>query len=404
MAVTTDFKSFLKANKPMLLAPSRPEDRFPVMIRGRHGVGKSQVIYQTCDDLYWDSEVEMLGLKSDGAFDESNPHHAPYTMVERRASQMSEGDLLGIPSPDGFEINGEVASRFRPFEWLILSCTQPCVLFLDELDRASQEVRQGFFEMADSRKLAGWVLHPGTVVYSACNGGLNGANYQVSEMDPAELDRWTVFEVEPTVEDWLGWAEGRVHKISWDFINQNREHLEHTGDVEPNKVFPSRRSWVRCDKVLQASDLFGGKLDRSLMMTLVNGFVGTEAAISFVDFVGTFDKQVSIEEILDAGGFDKLKEWGVTEYTAFIEKMVTEGTLKEDLTETRAANVAELFAIHAPSEVSMKLWHTLSSSQEAGKHTNVVAFYHKDGADRVVSDGRTVREHMLEIMGQQETK
>ena len=69
MAATTDFKNFLRAIKPILLAPTRPEDRFPVMIRGRHGVGKSQVVYQTADDLYWDRSVQVPYFKSmTGAF------------------------------------------------------------------------------------------------------------------------------------------------------------------------------------------------------------------------------------------------------------------------------------------------------------------------------------------------
>ena len=57
-------------------------------------------------------------------------------------------------------------------------------------------------------------------------------------MDPAELDRYTVFDVEPTVEDWLAWGKDNVAALTWDFINNNRTHLEHAGDFEPNKVYP----------------------------------------------------------------------------------------------------------------------------------------------------------------------
>ena len=147
MAATTDFKSLFLALRPLLLAPTRAKDRFGVMLRARHGVGKSQVVYQTSDNLYWDTQDQRLGYKSDDTYDTDNDRFVDYTMIERRASQMSEGDLLGIPSPEGFDVNGETASRFRPFEWLVRSCTEPCVLFLDELDRASQEVRQGFFPL-----------------------------------------------------------------------------------------------------------------------------------------------------------------------------------------------------------------------------------------------------------------
>ena len=61
-----DFKTFQSVIPHIIAA------RFPVLIRGRHGIGKSTVVYQIAKDL---------GLP----------------IVERRASQMTEGDLLGLP-------------------------------------------------------------------------------------------------------------------------------------------------------------------------------------------------------------------------------------------------------------------------------------------------------------------
>ena len=136
-----DFKSFLEC-APHVIAIGKP-----IMLRGRHGVGKSEIVYQIAEKL-------------------------ELPVVERRASQMTEGDLLGMPSPELIEVNGEQASVFRPFAWFIQACTEPVVLFLDEVDRATQEVRQGIFELTDSRKLAGWVLHPDTVVIAAVNSVL----------------------------------------------------------------------------------------------------------------------------------------------------------------------------------------------------------------------------------------
>ena len=52
--------------------PSIIDAKFPILIRGRHGIGKSTIVYQI---------AEQRGLP----------------VVERRASQMTEGDLLGLP-------------------------------------------------------------------------------------------------------------------------------------------------------------------------------------------------------------------------------------------------------------------------------------------------------------------
>ena len=183
--------------------------RKPVLLRGRHGIGKSTVVYQFADK----NNLEV---------------------VERRASQMTEGDLVGLPTIE------DKSTTFNPPDWFKAACDRPVVLFLDEVDRATLEVRQGIFELTDSRKLNGHNLHPDTLVFAAVNGGEHGSQYQVGEMDPAELDRWTVFDIDPTVEDWLSWAsDAGISPEIWNFINQNRTHLEHTDDYEPNKVYPS---------------------------------------------------------------------------------------------------------------------------------------------------------------------
>ena len=200
--MAVDFKTFIN------LAPAVSAARLPVLLRGRHGVGKSQVVYQIAKNM-------------------------ELPVVERRASQMTEGDLVGLPSIEGNR------TSFNPPDWFKQACDEPVVLFLDEVDRATLEVRQGIFELTDSRKLNGHYLHADTLVFAAINGGEHGEQYQVNEMDPAELDRWSVWDIEPTVEDWLSWAKGNVDSLVWDFINQNRDHLEHNGDIEPNKRYPS---------------------------------------------------------------------------------------------------------------------------------------------------------------------
>ena len=137
-----DFQTFTSV-APHVLAVKKP-----LMLRGRHGIGKSELVYQI---------AETLSLP----------------VVERRASQMTEGDLVGLPRTDG-----DVTS-FCPPDWFSTACEEPVVLFLDEVDRATIEVRQGIFELTDSRKLNGHRLHEGTLLFAAINGGEHGQQYQV---------------------------------------------------------------------------------------------------------------------------------------------------------------------------------------------------------------------------------
>jgi hypothetical protein len=347
------------------VAPHILDSKLPVLIRGRHGVGKSEVVYQI-----------------------AAARNLP--VVERRASQMTEGDLLGLPDTADTEINGRKATTWNAPDWLVTACEQPVMLFLDEVDRATQEVRQGLFELTDSRKINGWHLHADTLIVAAVNGGEHGAQYQVGEMDPAELDRWTVFDVEPSDEDWLKWANGKVDSILWDFINQNRQHLEHRGDFEPNKVYPSRRSWKRFNDTADSTGVFGEEGDRDLLFNLATAFVGFEGAVSLRDFVEKYEWQVTIADILDAGDLSKTEQWGINDHAAMIEKFEAADVFTETLTEDQVTNLANYF-VTLPSEVAMKLWTVLGDTDNID---NVVALHKAEAAD-----GRRVSDHLVEILG-----
>ena len=346
--MAVDFKTFNQV-APHVLAVHKP-----VLLRGRHGIGKSEVVYQTAKDL---------GMP----------------VVERRASQMTEGDLVGLPKTDG-----DVTS-FCPPDWFQEACDNPVVLFFDEVDRAVTEVRQGLFELTDSRKLFGQHLHPDTLIIAAVNGGAHGSQYQVSEMDPAELDRWTVFDVEPSTEDWLNWAKGNVTDIVWDFINQNRSHLEHKDDFEPNKVYPSRRSWARLNECLDKAAMLGDDYN-PLVFQLSCGFVGLEAAVAFNDFVKNYERQVTVEMILDEGKLDKTKSFGINEHCALVEKMDASEVFKTVLSDEQVQNLANYF-VSLPSEAAMKLWSAIGSGSE---NKNVIALHKSVSTDGVAVAGRLV--------------
>jgi hypothetical protein len=329
--------------------------RKPVLLRGRHGIGKSTVVYQ------YASQQNM-------------------EVVERRASQMTEGDLVGLPT---IENN---STTFNPPDWFKAACDRPVVLFLDEVDRATLEVRQGIFELTDSRKLNGHRLHDDTFIFAAVNGGEHGAQYQVGEMDPAELDRWTVFDIEPSVEDWLAWAnDSGISQEIFNFVNQNRAHLEHTDDYEPNKVYPSRRSWERLDQCLSQANLL--EAASPVLFNLTSAFVGFEAAVAFNDFIQNYDRQVSTDDILIKGDFSKLADFGINDHTAIIDKFEAEETFHNELDQELIDNLARYF-IMLPSEVAMKLWTVMGK----GEVNNTVKLHKTD------VDGDSVSKHFVKMI------
>jgi len=361
--ISIDFATFTR------LVPHVVNEAKPVLIRGRHGIGKSEIVYQMADHL---------GLP----------------VVERRASQMTEGDLVGLPS-----INGNRTS-FNPPDWFKQACEAPVVLFLDEVDRAVIEVRQGIFELTDSRKLNGHVLHPGTRIFAAVNGGKHAANYQVGEMDPAELDRWTVFDVEPTVQDWLTWAKDKVDSSIFNFIQSNNNHLEHVdGEFEPNKKYPSRRSWKRCSDVLSRSGMLAMVGNKNFaevsndIISLAAAFIGTEAAIEFGEFCRNYDRQVTPEDIIVEGDFSKVESFGLNEHVALIVKMENNDLLATAMPEDQINNLAK-YLLSLPSEAAMKLWGAIGKDRDgSGKNRENVIKIHKAKVD-----GKLVKDYIVTLL------
>jgi len=352
-----DFKTFLFAAPHVLAA------RYPIILRGRHGIGKSEVVYQIEGDL-------------------------PYTggVIERRASQMTEGDLMGLPSIDN--TRGATVTRWNPPDWFKEACDRGVLLFLDEIDRATPEVRQGIFELTDSRKLNGHTLHEDTVIVAAVNGGENSSEYQVGEMDPAELDRYTVFDIEPTVEDWLTWAsDKKVEPVVWDFINENRNHLEHaSGNYEPGKVYPSRRSWVRFSETIR---IMREELSESELFSLTQGFLGFEAAIAFRDFYINHDRMVTVDDILDKGDIKLTEEFDINKHGALIEKMENSKIFDEtELSSQQLDNLAAYF-VTIPGEMAMKLFSIVG---RCAIRDNIINFH---GAE---VDGKRVGDHIVSLV------
>ena len=314
--------------KTFLSVAARLPVETSVLLRGPHGIGKSQVVRQLAREF---------GLP----------------VTDRRLSQMSEGDMIGLPSTDG------ETTRFNPPDWFKAACVSPVCLFLDELNRATPEVMQAAFQVVLDRELNGWKLHPGTRVFAAVNAS---AAYTVNEMDPALLDRFWTIDLSPTVEDWVTWARGGgVHDTIVDFIAGNEKWLDTPKDVDPGKVSPSRRSWERLSTSLKSSGVADSPND-PIFYPMCLGYVGPEATIAFHSFVKTIDAQVTGEEVLNdySKCKKKVEKLGQEKQNILIDK-VADYVVKslKVLDEVQGKNLGA-FMKDLPGELRVAAWSKLT--------------------------------------------
>ncbi len=244
-----------------------------IMLAGKHGIGKSEIITKFFSEK---------GLK----------------VVSLFLGQMSDpGDLIGLQktSADG------KTTEFLPPYWFPQDDT-PVVLFLDELNRARQEVLQTIMDLALNRTLAGRKLPAGSRVISAVN---SGEQYQLTELDPALVSRFNLYDFRPTVKDWLDWAkENSIDERVISFILKNPALLDSDGESEKDfptlDKTPDRRGWEKVSKII-----FGKSEPSRTTCKLMCGIVGVKVGLMFYN---SLSKKASVtgRDVLTA--FPRVKQ------------------------------------------------------------------------------------------------
>jgi len=79
--------------------------------------------------------------------------------------------------------------------------------------------------------------------------------------------------------------------------------------------------------------------------------------------VANYDRQVTVEEVVDEGKIEKVEDFDINQHSAFIEKMEAQELFKDDLDETQVRNLANYFVL-LPSEVALKLWSAIGTASQ----------------------------------------
>lgn len=349
------------------VAPKLPPQT-SVLLRGDAGIGKSQLGRQ----------IAMIVAK--------NTKIDNYEVIDRRLSQVSDGDIIGLPVIVGN------TTRFNPPDWYMRACEKPCYLILDELNRATPEVMQAAFQIILDRELNGHKLHPLTRVFSGVN---TGANYTVNDIDPALLDRFWVVDLTPDVKDWVTWARSEcvskdpeVREIKklfggfnclpviTNFIAEEPKWLDTPKNVEPGTRHPSRRSWERCGDALAMSGV-ADDANIDIFYSVCVGFLGVEASIKFTDYAKATNIRVSGEDVVARFTKAKIKnavsKMNIDQLNDLIEKVCTHtGTLKT-LKPTHEENIREFMNVltsEAKIHMFTKLLSVATNNIELAKAIN----------------------------------
>jgi hypothetical protein len=235
----------------------------PVMLWGPPGIGKSQIIAQV-----------------------AKRHAAP--MIDIRLSQMEPTDLRGIP----FRIENRV-------EWAVPSMLPDAerhgpagILFLDEITSAPPSVSAAAYQLILDRRLGDYEVPAGWAIFAAGNRqGDRGVTYTM----PAPLaNRFSHFEVESNIDDWVNWAyANHLDDRLIGFLRFRPELLFDFNPAHNPVAFPSPRSWEFAHRTLQK---FGDHAE--LLLPTLQSCVGPSAGLELHAFIENLENMPDLDAIL----------------------------------------------------------------------------------------------------------
>ncbi len=237
--------------------------RLSVMLWGRSGVGKSQIVAQ----LARRREAELRDV---------------------RLSQKTASDIGGLPALD--HQNKQTTfylPDFLPRE------DRPGILFLDELPGAEEQTRIAAYGLILERRVANLTLGDQWRIIAAGNRPEDGA---IScDLGTAMNDRLVHLVIEPTAQDWLAWAMGNgVAPEVMAFIQVRPDLLTGTAEMlrADHAITPSPRSWERVSEVWKNCI---GKREREI---LICGLIGDSTAHEFLTIADELKHLASVEKII----------------------------------------------------------------------------------------------------------
>lgn len=305
---------------------------------GAQGVGKTQTVSQYAAS----NDLELVVL-----------HTATQEVGDLIGLLMRDGDTVRHARPDWFPTSGKG------------------IIFLDELNRAPQDVLQALFSFILSGTLHQHKLPPEWHVVAA--GNYMSDKFTVTNTtDAAWLSRFCHLDFQPSTEEWVLYADSKGAESVADFIREQPSMLGGDGKLDTSFITPDRRAWLDGVGKLEAE----GLLPDELRYEIYSGLVGSAASAAFISQQKKAQKGIKLKDVL--GKYDKIRESILRMNNAkesrfdllngVIDELVANLGSNQDLLKAgnKLANLQQ-FLLDVPRELSTKTFMMMRMMQFFGR-------------------------------------
>lgn len=240
--------------------------RMPVLITGKPGIGKSDIVALV---------AKLLGAD---------------LMISHPAVE-DPTDYKGLPWPKG----DDGVAAFLPFGQFARAINYTgklLIWFLDDLGQASPAVQAAAMQLLLAREVNGHKLPDNVVFVAATNRRVDRANV-TGILEPVKSRFATIVELEPDLDDWCQWAFGAGMPPEVIAFLRFRPNLlcdfQPTADLTNS---PLPRTWAHAGRILKLG------LPQDLEYKALAGAIGSGAAVELGGFLQLYKELPSIDAIL----------------------------------------------------------------------------------------------------------
>jgi len=230
-----------------------------------------------------------------------------FRYMDIRLSMVDETDVGLYPNVSEVEVDGKMVKclDFVVPRWAIEANKQPTIIHFEEMNRASQQVRNAALQILLERQIGvDFRFNNNVLMMSSGNlGDEDGTD--VEEFDAALNNRLIHIPHSLSVDEWLGdFAEKEVHRLITSFIKAHPEQMYKTSDN--TKAYATPRSWHMLSELI-LSNYGQDSSPREflpLLKEVATGYIGN-SALKFVQYCEDM-LNISIQDVID--NFDKIKK------------------------------------------------------------------------------------------------